>query len=247
MKKYKRFTGKSRTKRGSIPPEMRKAIYARDSGTCQFCGAYGEGVELTIDHLVPVAKGGLDDITNYVTACRDCNEKKADKSLDEFAKTIHIAVSDLPVHGDPIIDNIYLPLEIRMVRKHIFDRVRAGSISLTGKSAQNKLERQYRREFWGTAIGKKLEQEFPTLPGHVRVMIPEIKTIAKTLAEFLLLIELAKSASTRNLIGTVIDSQVDVVAKVSQLAERNLDAALEKRIKHALSRFEKKCREYSIE
>lgn len=216
---------------------MRNAIYSRDEYKCQFCLQEIAPTELTIDHLVPLALGGLDEVTNFVTCCRSCNRAKADQPLEEFARTVNVNVEDLPVHGDPVIDNRKLPIEIRAVRKRIFDRVRQGGLNASGRSAQKKIEKAYRREFWATSIGQVLEAEEPSLPGHVRISIPEIKTIAKTTREYILLVELAKSASTRELIGT-IDTHVDVEARVRSMADRSKDVALAKRLNQALRCFE---------
>jgi 5-methylcytosine-specific restriction endonuclease McrA len=38
----------------------------------------------TVDHIIPVAKGGLDIDDNLVAACRKCNFSKQDKLPDEF-------------------------------------------------------------------------------------------------------------------------------------------------------------------
>jgi hypothetical protein len=173
---------------------------------CQFCGVRFAPGDLTIDHLVPLARGGIDEIINYVTCCRGCNQRKAQMPLSEFAQLINIDGKDLPVHGDPVIDNSDLPIQIRLLRKRIFDQYRYEELRLSGKTAQKKLEKNYRRQFWQTAEGSALEAQFPTLPGHVRIMIPEIQTIAGNEREFWLLVELAKSANTRNLIGTVLTS-----------------------------------------
>lgn len=48
-------------------------------------------------------------MTNWVTACAPCNQRKANTPLSEFAKTLGIDSKELPVHGDPIIDNRELP------------------------------------------------------------------------------------------------------------------------------------------
>src|SRR5690606_40273361 len=73
----------------------------------------------------------------------------------------------------------------------------------------------------------------------VRAMIPEIETIAKDAKEFLLLVELAKSAQTRNLIGTVLTADSPIVDRVRSLAERGKNPSLERRLRAALTRFEK--------
>jgi hypothetical protein len=241
-----RFTHASRIGRGKIPKEMRQRIFERDGYTCQFCDRVFVAEDLTIDHLVPISKGGLDEPTNYVTCCRPCNEAKAASPLVEFSQRINVRLEELPVHGDPIIDNVDLPIQIRLLRKRIFERIRAGALSVTGKSAQKKLEKTYRTSFWETPLGRALELEFPLLPGQCRIMIPEIRTIAKDSEEFLLLVELAKSANTRNLVGTVLRKDCDIVARTRDLAQRpNTDPALKKRLLHALDRFEGELRRRS--
>jgi len=237
-----RFTRKSRVGRHKIPSAMRDEIYLRDNFTCQYCGAKFAADKLTIDHLVPVSRGGLDEMVNYVTCCRQCNQRKSDTPLEEFARSINIDVCALPVHGDPVIDNEALPIQIRLLRKRIFDRLRSGELVVAGKSAQKKLERIYRLEFWQTEEGKALESEFPNLPGHVRVIIPEIKTVAKNQREYLLLTELAKSANTRSLIGSVLTAGCDVESRVRAIERKTSDTALKKRVQQSLQRFERELR-----
>ncbi len=43
----------------------------------------GEEVMLTKDHIVPKAKGGLDEIINFQVMCSPCNSKKGDKWLSQ--------------------------------------------------------------------------------------------------------------------------------------------------------------------
>lgn len=59
----------------------RKGIFLRDNYTCQYCGK--KGGELTIDHVIPKRLGGKSVWENLVTACKDCNHKKGDKTLEE--------------------------------------------------------------------------------------------------------------------------------------------------------------------
>lgn len=64
--------GKNRPK---INPNVRARVYARDGYCCVYCGS---PEDLTIDHKKALAKGGSNRESNYVTACRTCNELKAD-------------------------------------------------------------------------------------------------------------------------------------------------------------------------
>ncbi len=58
----------------------RRNVYSRDGHRCQYCGE-SPGVEkLTLDHVVPVCRGGGSTWENVVTACGGCNRRKADRS-----------------------------------------------------------------------------------------------------------------------------------------------------------------------
>ena len=63
--------GKARELRNS-PWWKRK----RSAGVCYYCGRKFNPVELTMDHLVPIARGGKSVHGNLVPACKECNNKK---------------------------------------------------------------------------------------------------------------------------------------------------------------------------
>jgi len=46
------------------------------TGICHYCGMKVAPKELTLDHLVPVSRGGKSTKTNCVPACKSCNNKK---------------------------------------------------------------------------------------------------------------------------------------------------------------------------
>ena len=59
----------------------RENIFRRDRFQCQYCGT---SKDLTLDHVVPKAKGGKTSWTNLVTACKRCNSKKGDFLPEEI-------------------------------------------------------------------------------------------------------------------------------------------------------------------
>ena len=242
-----RFTRKSRTTRGSIPKRMRQEVYRRDERVCVYCGVECRAEDLTINHMIPLALGGLDEMTNWVTCWRACNQRRAAQPLEKFLESLTMSVEELPVYGDPVIDNPAVPMQLRLLRRRTFARIRRGQFAASGKGAQKKLEKAYRRELWQTAEGRLLETEFPNLPGQVSAAIPEIRSIAKSKREFLLLIELAKSAQTRNLIGSVLTADVDVEDRVRSLHERDRKPAIRKRLGNSLKRFERAARARRLE
>jgi 5-methylcytosine-specific restriction endonuclease McrA len=79
-----------------ISENLRKKIYERDNYSCQYCGrnlhfkTIIPGLitnddfviidkELTIDHVIPKAWGGIDKEDNLVTCCHRCNMQKGCK------------------------------------------------------------------------------------------------------------------------------------------------------------------------
>lgn len=53
----------------------RRAVFARDGWTCQYCGGQAENV----DHVMPKSRGGLHTWENVVAACRRCNSRKENR------------------------------------------------------------------------------------------------------------------------------------------------------------------------
>lgn len=61
-------------------PLTKRHLMARDRGRCQYCGKAGD----TIDHVQPRSKGGRHEWANVVIACRHCNGRKANMTLDQL-------------------------------------------------------------------------------------------------------------------------------------------------------------------
>jgi 5-methylcytosine-specific restriction endonuclease McrA len=64
----------------------RRALFARDSWTCVYCGA--TDVRLTLDHVVPRSRGGDSVWENVVTSCAPCNLRKGNRLLDEISMAL---------------------------------------------------------------------------------------------------------------------------------------------------------------
>jgi|SRR5579863_935684 len=48
----------------------------RSIGLCHYCGRRFKPSDLTLDHVVPLARGGKSTKGNTVPACKECNNKK---------------------------------------------------------------------------------------------------------------------------------------------------------------------------
>ena len=51
---------------------------------CTYCGEPAD----TIDHIVPIIKGGDSSRENLTPACRPCNRKKSSMSVEAFLKIL---------------------------------------------------------------------------------------------------------------------------------------------------------------
>lgn len=55
------------SKRKAISKGVRFSIFSRDQYQCRYCGRQSDVVELVIDHVIPVAQGGTNDVENLLT------------------------------------------------------------------------------------------------------------------------------------------------------------------------------------
>jgi 5-methylcytosine-specific restriction endonuclease McrA len=60
-------------------PLTRRAVFARDNWSCQYCGASAEN----LDHVVPKSRGGTHTWDNVVAACRRCNSRKENRLIED--------------------------------------------------------------------------------------------------------------------------------------------------------------------
>ena len=91
-------------------PLSRKNVLHRDDYTCQYCGK--SNTSLTVDHIQPKSRGGLNSWDNVVAACLRCNNKKGNKTLKE---------SDMKLIKTPIRPKNRLHFEITKNHSHQHD------------------------------------------------------------------------------------------------------------------------------
>ena len=65
--------------RNKLTDKLRYTILKRDHYRCQICGRSAQdGIKLHVDHIKPIAKGGLTIESNLRTLCENCNWGKSD-------------------------------------------------------------------------------------------------------------------------------------------------------------------------
>lgn len=67
-----------RRKRLYLSKRVRFLVLKRDLFRCQYCGVTAGNAVLEVDHILPISKGGSDDIDNLITSCYNCNHGKSD-------------------------------------------------------------------------------------------------------------------------------------------------------------------------
>ena len=77
---------RDQTERGTA---LGKILAERQDHCCAYCGngitAYRKKVNsLDVDHVIPVSRGGSDDVENLAAACKPCNQLKANMTADEL-------------------------------------------------------------------------------------------------------------------------------------------------------------------
>ena len=69
---------------GQIKKEVkfsRSNVFSRDNYVCQYCEKKFPKNDLTLDHVIPISKGGDTSWENVTTSCKGCNNKKGNSDL----------------------------------------------------------------------------------------------------------------------------------------------------------------------
>lgn len=72
------------TERIPLSQDLRRGIFDRDEGRCQYCGCLLFFDCFHVDHRLPVIRGGTNDTDNLCASCPDCNLRKHTMTAEEF-------------------------------------------------------------------------------------------------------------------------------------------------------------------
>jgi 5-methylcytosine-specific restriction endonuclease McrA len=73
---------KERSVTGAHTAEEWEALVVLCGNKCVKCGVSGNVVKLTQDHIIPISKGGTNNVTNLQPLCQSCNSKKGTKAVN---------------------------------------------------------------------------------------------------------------------------------------------------------------------
>lgn len=62
----------------------RRLSHNQTFSTCIFCGEVCPTIELTIEHIIPKAKGGDNRISNLALSCKKCNQDRGTLNFSEY-------------------------------------------------------------------------------------------------------------------------------------------------------------------
>jgi 5-methylcytosine-specific restriction endonuclease McrA len=68
---------------------LREIVLAEAGYRCHWCG----GLANAADHLVPIADGGTNELSNYVAACKSCNSRRGMQTVNERRRASYLHTS----------------------------------------------------------------------------------------------------------------------------------------------------------
>ena len=84
-----------------VPPLNNQTLFKRDAHLCMYCGERFGRRDLSRDHVTPISQGGEDTWRNVVTACKRCNNQKANYTPERAGMQL-LAVPFVPTHAEYI-------------------------------------------------------------------------------------------------------------------------------------------------
>ena len=84
MRQQKTERENAQSRRRFFTTQERNLIYNRSEGHCGICGRFIPLEEYTIDHIIPLSKGGTNDLDNLQACCSFCNKAKDDSMGEDF-------------------------------------------------------------------------------------------------------------------------------------------------------------------
>lgn len=69
-------------------PELREQLFIRDGWICRYCGDVTTAETATLDHVLPVSRGGTGEPDNLATCCFICNSIKSGRTYEEAAPNL---------------------------------------------------------------------------------------------------------------------------------------------------------------
>jgi 5-methylcytosine-specific restriction endonuclease McrA len=127
--------------------EIREYLLEKWNRQCAYCGE--EGIPLEIDHIIPRSKGGSNRTSNLTLACRICNEKKSNHSIESFLKNKQDRLRKLLANSKKSLKDA---AAVNATRYATGDSIRSLGIPTSfwsgGQTKFNRRNQNYEKDHW---------------------------------------------------------------------------------------------------
>lgn len=114
-----------KVKRKSFTSGERILVYNKSKGRCVICGNFVPFDDFTVDHVIPLAKGGTNEISNLQCTCDICNRIKQDILPEDLMdKLVQIILYQMRVSFDDSIWKKINALKKRKMKKNLLKTIR---------------------------------------------------------------------------------------------------------------------------
>lgn len=114
----------NKVKRIIIPKTTKETVYENGHGVCAICGKPVSQQDFTIDHIIPLSRGGSNNIDNFQIACYDCNELKSNRMDSELTTGLTTILSNrLLTAPNKELSDILIRSIVRGSISHMFPEV----------------------------------------------------------------------------------------------------------------------------
>ena len=94
-------------------------VLQRDSYACQWCDTFLHEGNWSIDHIIPLSKGGTNDLDNLQAMCRSCNSMKGTLVFAYEPEVTSMTVADMDdTQVIPAIDDTQV-IDVRPLQTYL--------------------------------------------------------------------------------------------------------------------------------
>ncbi|MEN8215240.1 MAG: RNA-guided endonuclease IscB [Pseudomonadota bacterium] len=127
--------------------EVREYLLEKWGRKCAYCGA--ENVPLEIEHIQPKSKGGSNRVSNLTIACVRCNQKKSNKSIEDFLKRKPTVLKRIKAQSQKSLKDT---AAVNATRYAIGNALKSFGLPVTfwsgGRTKFNRTQQKYPKDHW---------------------------------------------------------------------------------------------------
>jgi len=127
--------------------EVREYLLEKWGRKCAYCGA--EKVPLEIEHIQPKSKGGSDRVSNLTIACVRCNQRKSNRSIEDFLKRKPTVLKRIKAQSQKSLKDT---AAVNATRYAIGNALKSFGLPVTfwsgGRTKFNRTQQKYPKDHW---------------------------------------------------------------------------------------------------